>query len=140
MWPKLRRQNRAPIALHWSTPMIPATFHRVRASPSTRNGTTPSRSAASMAALPASPSGAPCARHVRQREDAPGGHAERVGAEHRQPARTATYDTRGCSSSTTTRTATAPSSTTTASTMNSTTAAHSAAPDRCLLKLYRRGR
>nr|ACN36103.1 unknown [Zea mays] len=41
---------------------IPATFHRVRASPSTRNGTTPSRSAASMAALPASPSGTPCAR------------------------------------------------------------------------------
>jgi hypothetical protein len=93
-----------------------------------------------MAALPASPSGAPCARHIRQREDATGGHAERVGAEHRQPARTATYGTRGCSSTTTTRTAMAPSSTTTASTMNSTTAAHSVAPDRCLLKLYRHRR
>jgi hypothetical protein len=59
---------------------------------------------------------------------------------YRLAARTATYGARGCSSSTTTRTATAPNSTMTASTMNSTTTAHSAAPDRCLLKLYRRGR
>jgi hypothetical protein len=59
---------------------------------------------------------------------------------YRLAARTATYGARGCNSNTTTRTATTPSSTTTASTMNNTTAAHSTAPDRCLLKLYRRKR
>jgi hypothetical protein len=59
---------------------------------------------------------------------------------YRLAARTATYGVRGCSSTTTTRTTTTPSSTMTASTMNNTTAAHSAVPDRCLLKLYRRGR